>query len=547
MNPWLKIGGALAAFGVALWGIKQWSLGIAKAHGQQETEIVVERLSAAKHDDFARGGLAKHQQVKFPSKHKPKPILAAALRESSFTRHRSQLFVRNRSNVDRVITLWGSPDAVSLAVANPMLVEDHAVVDSIGTHEPILNHPQGIASVGNTLVVASQLNDSMVVLDEGGKLMATVPLEDAPPGAVSPCSIAWNAHTGHYYLGGTTTAGVWILNSAYTVVDRITTPDRPSLIKVNPRTGHVYILNRFSKSVTILAHTTHEQLATHSLPGEPLDLDFRTDTGLAIIACENYEGVLLLEHAGAIPSLLPLPACQPVGMSIFIERQALLLVCENSNQLIELSLETFVVLEVHPIGADAQSVAVHPINQHAYVAHPARERFSVVDLNNGHVVAVEAPGLASAWLIDAVSGSVLYTRPSHNDVAVLGFDPLVNSIELSGDYNEFRANIQNNPVRLDHLKWLQGDGRLVQTLEVADERPTGGRASFRVGLAEFQSPQQVIPVAELTAAKGWIIDHHTRWRFVLPAGQSATILMYYHQWKRSQLAGQTSSKTNQHD
>lgn len=569
MKTWVKIGGAAAALGLAVWALRS---SMSSREGTTHADTPLE----PPHMPVENPVLDAQQEVGYtpePSSSPPPPPpspptgskpTAARLQRAERKRVqkqtkpqrkpsavsdvvRSQITITNNGSSKRAIRLWGSGDH-PIVDTDPTVIDDHAIVQTIGETGPVFNHPQGaVCHTDGLLYVVNQLGDSITRLNEAGQVQGTIDLGAIAPSTISPVAIASHTGTDELYVVGSLTNALYVLDDTQQVAAIIGVGSRPVAVAVHPTTGKVYTVNHMDDTVSVVDPATHTIETTLSAGSGPIGIAFDPLIGDVYVCNKHDDSVSVFSATHQAQGTIASIGTAPVSLVHCPDNDRLYITASGDNALVELDPTTRTITQTYIVGSGPYRVDYHPVNGMIYVANRGDQTFSIVDPADQLVATIPAPGLNIGWAIHPSSGKVFLSGTTNNTVAVLGFDPLQSSISLSPGYFNLNEEFKYNPVSLTHTKWVQSNADPVRTLKLIDRSPTGQARNEVVSLTNYQSPQHALGITEITESNGWIIDGRNTWEFNLAAGQTATILIAYRQWVRSSLVKPTTpTKTPTH-
>lgn len=533
MRNLIKIGGIATALGVVGWAMQRSDSSTQIDAPRRAPTPEIEYTTSFDEDAFIPKSAATPKAALNP---KMKRLRRGAKTLKSQRKQkvcRSQVTVANNGTSSRTIRLWGRNNDQSILAIDPTAIEDHTIVQSFGTTLPIFNHPQGstVHTNGN-LYVVNQLSDNVVKLNSEGAVLTTIALGGLIAGSVSPVAIASHPTNNELLVAGSVANTLTVIDTTDQVSATISTGNRPVSVAVHPVNQRIYVVNYGDNSVTVIDPVTHQVEATLSTEDGPMSIAFDALSGDVAVANKGADSVSLFSSSNAFVGTIQNVGSGPISIVHRVQNNRFYISIHDEDKVVELDASNGTITTTFQVGQKPYQLHFHPLNGQLYVANQEDDTFSIINVETSVITTVAASGLNVGWSINPSSGQVFISATGSNSIAVLGFVP---PIEVSANYFELHEHFKYNPARLVHIKWVQGNGPLVRNMVVQEQTPTGTLDAFAVSLANYESPQHGLAVSEITECKGWIIDGRHSWEFVLPGQQSATILIYYHRWNRTQL------------
>lgn len=529
MNNWAKVGGVAAGLSLAIWALRN--------HLKLDEEELEEQATPSHEgqdgeDTFLPASKAarKGQKVRrLRRKQKRKRKQAFNL-----NRGKAQVAVTNNSSTTRTIHLWGNGNQ-QLASTNGLSVDDHAVVQVIGENAAVFNHPQGVAARSDgSLLVVNQLGDSVTRVAEDGTVISQIELGATAPGTISPVAVAVDPVTDYAYVAGSVANTISVIDDTDQLIETIPVGSRPIAVGLHPVSGKVYVINHRDQQISVIDPNSNQVEATLPTGAAPTSIAFDPQTENAFVVNSGDNSITVFDRLHQPQNTFTGIGRNPQHVVFHPEQNKLFVTLSDDHQVAEMDPATGQVDHQYAVGGNPGKLDYHPLNGMLYVANQRDQSFSVLDLDTQLTTTVPATGLDVGWAIHPRSGQVFISATHKNTLAVLGFDALQNSIQVSENYHRLSEDFRYNPARLTHTKWVH-HGKPVRTVMIQGQHATGTTETFPHSLTNYDSPQQGVPVSEISGSKDWIIDGRHSWEFELCPGSSAIIIIYYQQWTRKKL------------
>lgn len=186
-------------------------------------------------------------------------------------------------------------------------------------------------------------------------------------------------------------------------------PDADGIIFDEP-SGHVFVINGDSGSVTVIDPNTNKVIATITI-GAGLEAAVSDGTGkLYVDGADNHEIIEIDTHSNTILAHWPMPECQrPHGIAVDSLARRVFATCVN-KQMVILDADSGKIIATEPIGAYSDGAAFDPVHKFALSPNGDGTLSVIFEKDANHFVVLDSvTTMASArtMAIDPRSG-VLY-------------------------------------------------------------------------------------------------------------------------------------------
>lgn len=212
--------------------------------------------------------------------------------------------------------------------------------------------------VGKRVYVAH--GDHVTAVDEpDGKVIGQI---GTFPGGTHGIAISTATNQGYTDDGKAGTAIAFSLNTLKPLKTISAAPDADAIIR-EPLTGHIYVINGDSGSITVIDPKTNTSIATISV-GAGLEPGVADGKGaLFINGVEKHEIIKIDARTNKIEAHWPMPTCtKPHGLAIDPETRRLFATCAN-EVLVALDADNGDNIASVPIGSFSDGAAFDPVRK----------------------------------------------------------------------------------------------------------------------------------------------------------------------------------------
>lgn len=155
-----------------------------------------------------------------------------------------------------------------------------------------------------------------------------------------------------------------------TPLARGATGDYPDGLAYDPRHGTVWTTNETGGSETVLDATTAAVRATIPLGGEAGNVHYDAGTGQMLVAVQTRNELAVIDTGtSTITRRVGLPGCDhDHGLTVDTGDRLAFIACDGNASLLTLDLNTWQILDRHPVGRDPDVLAYDPGAHRLYVA-----------------------------------------------------------------------------------------------------------------------------------------------------------------------------------
>lgn len=429
----------------------------------------------------------------------------------------TQLTLTNVTDQAEEVTLWGQGD-------NPVL-ERIPVQATIPTGV----HPQDIVfNPANGLsYVANQLSDSVSILSASGELVTTITLEDTYPGLLSPVALAVHDNPaspdfGKVYVAGSVSDTVSVINANNVLTATIPLDaQRPVALAFNRVNNNLYVACLASREILVIDGHTHQVVDSLAFPEPPIGLAVNPDNGDVFV---TYSGSMSLgiynkNHSRiATTEGLPDSACHLV----FDTNAGCLWVASSSSAtLVSIDVTTYQIRSETDAGSNILAMACNPQNEKLSLTDGATLKTLQTDGSFSEDLALEA---VNALAFDS-SGALLTTSQELGSATVSSGKP---PVVIDADYAEKNRHFRHAPAVIEQVRFIMDMHQRIPTLTAKEKTISGKEKAFTFSLEKYRSTRHFQNIITIPM-KGFKLNGHSFWQFLLQPGQTATILVSYRQ------------------
>lgn len=449
-----------------------------------------------------------------------------------------QITVRNTSEDEKEVILWGASRKTALNPPKPEDVQDHALVGQISV--PAGVHPQGMVvnPANQYLYIANQLSGSVTVLDQNNQVRKIIQLEPDFPGFSSPTSLAVNTlHTssryGYVYVSCSVTNTVAVIDLALNVVAMVPTAVRPIAITFNPMNVCVYTANLVSDNVTVINAETFLEIPTSPLPAgqDPIGIGIHPPSG-EVYVCNSLDNSLsVYNHQNASIALVPGVGLYPASVTYNPANNSMYVTATHSNLIYQVNAQTHQLVVPIATGLQPYNAFFDSLNNYLYVQNRGDQTFTIIRPDNSKVDGLSFGLQNIGGAFNPFTNSIYISNTAANSIHVIGYLAESSVLLYSPDYAELREELKNSPAVVQHTKFIVTGPERLNSFRLTKFTPTGNQSSKPLSFELYASPQSRLNVAEVTELSGTIIDGKMNWQFRLPGLHTVSILIWYRQFE----------------
>ena len=214
-----------------------------------------------------------------------------------------------------------------------------------------------------------------------------------------------------------------------TVLGRGPTGDYPDGLAYDPQHQTVWTTNESGGSETILDAATAAPRGTVDVGGQAGNIAYDPTARQILVAVQGRNLLAVIDPTTAtITRRVDLPGCDhDHGLAIDDTDRLAFVACDGNAVLLTVDLNTWQILDTHPVGQDPDVLAYDPANHRLYVAAESGW-LTTLDVHNRHTSVTGSSHLADGAHVVAVDPSThrsYYPVPHGPDghPALLVFDP----------------------------------------------------------------------------------------------------------------------------
>ena len=214
-----------------------------------------------------------------------------------------------------------------------------------------------------------------------------------------------------------------------TIVARGPTGNYPDGLAYDPEHHTVWTTNETGGSETILDATTAAPRGTIDVGGEAGNVAYDPTTRHMLVAVQGRNDLAVIDPTtNTITRRVNLPGCDhDHGLTIDNTDRLAFIACDGNATLLTVDLNTWQILDHHPVGQDPDVLAYDPTNHRLYIAAESGW-LTTLDIRNRHTTITGSSHLADGAHIVAVDPTThrsYYPIPHGPDghPALLVYDP----------------------------------------------------------------------------------------------------------------------------
>ena len=427
----------------------------------------------------------------------------------------TQLTLTNTTEQQQEITLWGQRD-------NPAL-EGSPVQATIPTGV----HPQDVVfNPANGLTyVANQLSDSVSILSGLGKLITTITLGDAYPGLVSPVALAVHDNPaspdyGKVYVAGSVSDTISVIGTDNELTIALDA-QRPVAVAFNTVNNNLYVACFVSRRVVVIDGGTHQEVASLESVEPPIGLAVNPGNGDVFITYSGSTrvGVYNKSHS-RIATVDGIP--ENASHLAFDAGSGCLWIASNSSAtLVSIDAATYEIRSETDAGNNILAMAFNPVNEKLSVTDGASLKTLQADGSFTLDLGLEA---VNALAFDRSGALLTASQDSGSATVTVNKAP----VAIDEDYAEKNRHFRHAPAVIEQARFFIAQHQRIPFMTARERSVSGKEVVATFSLEKYRSTghfQNIITVP----MKGFNLNGHSSWQFLLQAGQTVTILVSYRQ------------------
>ena len=436
-----------------------------------------------------------------------------------------QFVVTNSTDTSQRIRLWGANSELSVSETEQFA---NRFNDSLAIE--VGSYPQGMVynPANDLLYVVNQLSDDVTVFDSSGTILQTIALNVFALFRVySPITITVNTNQnsvnyGEVYVLSTVQDTISVIDLDFTISEELSVLKRPTSFVYNPIDDALYVVGITESNMFVIDITTRN-VTQRSFEGIPSSIGLDSDTGNVFIHIALLEQVHVYDASHVrlaiidqIPRAITSWAYHPIAKRIYG-------IVDNDASLLVIDTTTFEDSST-PLDGIGGSIAYSVSEGLIYIGETTNFQVLRLNADNAFIDPYPIADFETGIVIHPESGVVAFSKATENSVTLGRVTK--QEITIKENYQEYRQEFQFNPAQVKHLKIISSD-QLITTLELEDISISGKSDLRFMSIANYNSPQNFLQVAEVFEIEGTVIDGLHRWYFTLPAQTTITLLIYY--------------------
>lgn len=461
-----------------------------------------------------------------------------------------QITVRNKSEEEKTVVLWGANQDVSVSQPSPGDVQDHAITEQITV--PTGVHPQGMVvnPANQLLYIANQLSGTITVLDANNNIVKIIPLEPSFPGFTSPVALAVNSKStsskyGFVYAACSVANTVAVINLSLNVVEYIPVGVRPVGVAFNPVNLRVYVANLVSNNVSVINAETFG-VVSEPLPtgNDPMGLGINPTNGDIYITNTLGNSITVYNSNDVLITTIPGIEQYPVSVTYNPANNSMYAIAADNNKVYQIGTLTHTVIATITAGNKPSNSFFNSYNNYLYVVNQGNNTLTVIRPDNSKIEGLTF-GLQSigGGIFNQFNNSIYVSNTSNNTINVIGYSNITNSIMINPEYAEAIEDFKNSPAIIQHTKFVITGQERINSFRINNFTPTGNIKSRPLSFELYASPQSKLNVSEVTELAGTVIDGKMNWRFKLPGLHTVTIIIWFRQFEVREILSPSNHKS----
>ena len=447
-----------------------------------------------------------------------------------------QINVRNTSEDEKEVILWGANRKAILIPSKPEDVQNHAIIAQVSVPNGV--HPQGMAvnPANQCLYITNQLSGTVTVLDRHHQVVRSIQLEPAFPGFTSPVAVTINTNTqsscyGFAYVACSVSDTIAVIDLAFTVSAVVRAGVRPVAIAFNPANTCVYAANLVSDTITVIDAESFAELSLSPLPAgnDPIGIGIHPVSGEIYIANSLSNTITVYSKLHAFIANVPGVGQYPASVTYSPANNSMYAVSEQSNTISQVNVSEHNVVAIINTGQHPYNSFFNEGNNFVYVQNRGDNSVTVIRPDNTWINGLSFGPQHTGGVFSRYSGSIYISNSATNMINVIGYATANGGIQFNPDYAELLEDLKNSPAIVQHAKFVVTGPERLNTFRLNKLTPTGRQNSKPLSFELYASPQARLNVAEVTELSGTIIDGKMNWQFRLPGLHSVAILIWFRQ------------------
>lgn len=514
------------------WGTKQGVKEVADKTIEKEKR----REQLTKMGKVGSSLLSAYQKATQSKKRIPKDYKRWLEKEFKST----QVTLTNTTDEMRYVRLWGTNNDLPLTdPLPPPEVENHIIANGLVA---VGVHPQGLAfnPVNGYAYVANQLSDDVSVISPEGEIVAVIDLTRMDE-SISPVDVAVNTNPsssnyGNVYVAGSIANTVSVIDIDHSVINRITVGNRPIAIAYNSQNDSVYVANIADNTLSVIDNT-YTVITTLPTGDSPRDVAINTSNGSIYVANSRRDDVTVYDTSNALLTTVN-GISDPISLAYHPEQNEMYVVSSSANH-VRVIASDFSVSSPISTGRIPHTIVYNRHNNLMYVGNK-RDRESYTIINPDRTVRTSLSlGLVNIGIaVNPFQNQLFSTNTRQNSVTIIGFPKPQLPVVTNESYELKKRQFQYSPVLVKHAKFIATANTPLSVLTLKQQESRGKTKETKIPLNAYQSPQQLINVADVYALEKSIINGNNSWEFALMPKQRISIIIYYKQLEVERLLPQ---------
>lgn len=460
--------------------------------------------------------------------------------------HQLQVTVTNTSAEERTVRLWGGNKDTSVSRPLARDVEDHKIIARIEVPDTIGvgTHPQGVTvnPVNDFAYVTNQLSNNVTVIDASGQVVTIVQLQPSLlPGFNAPVAVAVNsnassAHYGKVYVAGSVSNTVSVIDLSYHVTSEIPVGVRPVDIAFNPVNDHLYVVNLFDNTISVIDTSSESVVDTLNVGNDPMGVGINTGNGDIYVANSGSDSVTVFDRSNVPITTLTAVGARPVSAVYHPVNDEMYVVAANSNNVFPITAATHTLLAPVAVGSNPYKIVFNPNNNYLYVGNREDSTFTVIAPDKSVRATISKGNVNTGFAIGQAENQLWVTDTKANITHLVGYSDQSSNISVNNNYKRDVQHFTHSPVMISRIKLISsGEVRLGSAIYLTKETSGGAKNIQVVSCDNYKSPQNFLNVIEITDLEGTIVDGNTSWHFKAAGGQTVSIIVFFRQLQKVEI------------
>lgn len=436
-----------------------------------------------------------------------------------------QFVVTNSTDTPERIRLWGANSDLSLSSSEQFVNRfNETLAIQVG------NYPQGMVynPANDLFYVVNQLSDDVTVFNSEGAVLQTIALNVFALFRVySPIAITVNTNRnspnyGEVYVLSSVQDTISIIGLDFIVSEELSVLKRPTGFVYNPIDDGLYVVGITEANIFVM-DTPSRAVKQRSIEGIPSSIGLDSDTGNVFIHISELEEVFVYNTAHVRQSIIDQITRDIIAWAYHPIAKQMYGIVDNDASLLIIDTKDFIHRRI-PLDGIGGSIAYSASEALIYIGETTNFQVLRLNTDNQFIDPYPIADFETGIVIHPESGLVAFSKATENSVT-LG-RVIKQEVTIREDYDEYRQEFQFNPAQVKHLKIISSD-QLINTLELEDISISGKSGRRSLSIANYNSPQNFLNVAEVFEIEGTVIDGLHRWYFTLAPQTTITLLIYY--------------------